>query len=248
MGQLRDRMAEDLQARGYQQGTCYSYLRYCRQFVGHFMRSPEDLGEGEIRAYLDHLATEDYGRGVIAASACGLKFLYSVTLERPEEVVFLSQPKRTLPPPTILSQNELQKLLHCLPSLSVKAVVCVVATSDLGVNEACSLRPADIDVTRMLIRVQQPRVRRQRHVTLTEGLLQFLRQYWKLTRPPGPWLFPATTARKHISVGTVRQALRKAVEAASINRPVTDRVLKHSFRTQLLQQLFEMPAAQPEGR
>src|SRR5262245_12127687 len=86
MGQLRDRMEQDLKLRGLSPATRRNYLLYCRRFAAFFMRSPEELGAAEVRAFLLHqieveqLAYASY-RQVYAA----LKFLYGVTLGRPEE-------------------------------------------------------------------------------------------------------------------------------------------------------------------
>ena len=55
MGQLRDRMAQDLILRGLAPTTSKTYLLYCRKFAAHYRRSPEQLGEAEIRAFLLHL-------------------------------------------------------------------------------------------------------------------------------------------------------------------------------------------------
>jgi hypothetical protein len=55
MGQLRDRMEQDLMLRGLAPSTRRVYLIYCRKFAAFFMRSPEELGEAEIRKFLLHL-------------------------------------------------------------------------------------------------------------------------------------------------------------------------------------------------
>ena len=95
MGQLRDRMEQDLKLKGVSPATIRNYLLYCRKFAAFYMRSPEELGAREIRAFLLHqmeveqLAYASY-RQVYAA----LKFLYSVTLGRPGEVSRLPFPKR----------------------------------------------------------------------------------------------------------------------------------------------------------
>ena len=52
MGRLHDRMAEDLTLRNFSPATRRNYLLYARKFVAFFMRSPEDLGEPEIRQFL----------------------------------------------------------------------------------------------------------------------------------------------------------------------------------------------------
>ena len=55
MGQLRERMIQDLKLAGYSPSTQRIYLLYAKKFAQHFRRSPEILGEREIRRYLLHL-------------------------------------------------------------------------------------------------------------------------------------------------------------------------------------------------
>ena len=55
MGQLRDRMEADLRLKGYSVKTQGTYLQCVTRFVTYHGRSPHDLGEAEIRAFLLHL-------------------------------------------------------------------------------------------------------------------------------------------------------------------------------------------------
>ena len=55
MGQLRDRMEQDLKLKRLSPATIRNYLLYCRKFAAFYMRSPEELGASEIRAFLLHL-------------------------------------------------------------------------------------------------------------------------------------------------------------------------------------------------
>lgn len=59
MGQLRDRMEQNLVLRGLAPSTRKIYLLYCRKFAAHFGRSPEVLGEVEIREFLLHLIQQE---------------------------------------------------------------------------------------------------------------------------------------------------------------------------------------------
>ena len=52
MGQLHDRMEQDLILRGLRPTTRRNYLLYCRKFAQHFHRSPEEMGQAEIRQFL----------------------------------------------------------------------------------------------------------------------------------------------------------------------------------------------------
>jgi len=55
MGELRDRMEADLRLRRRSERTCVAYLRCVRAFAAYHRRSPAELGEPEVRAFLTHL-------------------------------------------------------------------------------------------------------------------------------------------------------------------------------------------------
>ena len=55
MGQLRDRMRQDLELRGRRPNTIATYLRCARQFAAHFHRSPAEMGAEELRQFMLYL-------------------------------------------------------------------------------------------------------------------------------------------------------------------------------------------------
>src|SRR5262245_66401050 len=85
MGQLRDRMEQDLKLKGLSPATIRNYLLYCRKFAACFMRSPEELGADDVRAFLLHqIEVEQLAYGSYRQVYSALKFLYTVTLGRPD--------------------------------------------------------------------------------------------------------------------------------------------------------------------
>jgi integrase/recombinase XerD len=95
MGALRDRMVEDLTLRGMSPLTMAVYLRYAQLFVNHHGGvSPLRLGEGAVRAFLLHRVKEE-GVSPSTQRLCvtSLKFLYGVTLKRPQVVARIPYPK-----------------------------------------------------------------------------------------------------------------------------------------------------------
>jgi len=55
--------------------------------------------------------------------------------------------------------------------------------SGLRVSEAASLLATDIDSRRMVIRVRQGKMKKDRYALLPEKLLSILREYWKICKP-----------------------------------------------------------------
>jgi site-specific recombinase XerD len=236
MGKLKEKMTEDLELRCYKPGTCYNYLLSAKNFAAHYMTSPAEMGEEEIREYLLYLLRDKkVGPSAVKMSVAALKFLYTHTLERPEEVVRIPWPKAPKPLPTILSGTEVSRLLESLRSLKHRMMAMTAYGAGLRVSETCRLQVGDIDSDRMLIHVRDGKRGRDRYVMLPKRLLLCLRTYWKEARPPGPYLFPGARPDGHIGVSAAQKAVRKAARDAGISKRVTPHVLRASFATHLLE-------------
>jgi len=235
MGSLCQRMTEDLKLKNYAPATRSEYLRCAKQFAAYHMRSPVEMGEREIRDFLFSLALERKGVETLKMHIAALKFLYGTTLRRPEEIVALPWPKVPHRLPDILSGTEVDQLLGAVEPLMYRAVVMTAYGSGLRISEACSLRADDVDSKRKLIHVRDGKRARDRYVPLPDRLRDFLREYWRQVRPPGPFLFPGAKAERPISRHAVRDALAKGIRKAGIKKRVQMHTLRHSFATHLLE-------------
>jgi site-specific recombinase XerD len=229
-------MAEDLKLRRYKPSTCENYLYCARAFVAYHRRSPRQMGIEEVRAFLLHLSEE---RKVKPATqhqhVAALKFLYAVTLGRPEVAVAIPWPKVSHSLPPILSGTEVEGLLAAIDSVKYRTIVLTAYGAGLRIAEVCSLEVQDIDSKRHLIHVREGKHGRDRYVMLSARVLLALRTYWRATRPVGPQLFPGREPGTTISHEAVRKALRKAAELCKLHKRVTPHILRHSFATHLLE-------------
>src|SRR5271170_3806615 len=124
MGQLRDRMEEDLKLREYSPHTSRKYLQCVRTFAAHYWRSPADMGEREVRAFLLYLTNE---KKVTASTrhiyVGALRFVYAVTLQRPEVVAAIPWPKVPHKLPEVLSGTEMERLLEAVSLPKYRAIL-----------------------------------------------------------------------------------------------------------------------------
>jgi integrase/recombinase XerD len=235
MGQLRDRMEQDLKLKGVSPATIRNYLIYCRKFAAFYMRSPEQLGAAEVRAFLLHqfeveqLAYSSY-RQVYAA----LKFLYSVTLGRPGVVSRIPFPRRQLTNlPKVLTVAELTAFFAALRKPKYRALFMTCYAAGLRLGEVCHLQVEDIDSQRMVIRVRAGKGGKERLTVLSPRLLEVLRSYWRLAKPRS-WLFPGARPDRPVALDTARSVFHSACAQAGLPRGYTPHSLRHSFATHLL--------------
>jgi site-specific recombinase XerD len=236
MGKLHDQMQEDLLLKAYSPHTQKAYLRCARHFASHYMRSPEEMGEQEIRAFLLHLVRDRKASpATLSMYINALKFLYNVTLKRPEAVNGISYPKRPKTLPVILSPEEVLRVFEAIRSVKYKAIIAAAYAAGLRISEVCVLRIADIDSQRMRIHVRSGKGKKDRYVMLGDSLLSLLRQYYQKVRPQGEYLFPGQKPQRHITPTAVNQVLRKVVRQTGLAKKVTMHTLRHCFATHLME-------------
>ena len=235
MGQLRDRMAQDLKLKGVSPGTIRIYLLYCSKFAAFFMRSPEQLGAAEVRAFLLHqIEVEQLSYSTYRQVYAALKFLYAVTLGRPGEVSRIPFPKRQ---PSrlakVLTAEELTAFFSAFRKAKYRALFMTCYAAGLRLGEVCRLQVADIDSRRMVIHVRG-KGNQERLTILSSRLLEVLRTYWRLAKSkPKTWLFPGATLERPVSLDTARSVFHRARTDAGLAR-YTPHSLRHSFATHLL--------------
>jgi site-specific recombinase XerD len=235
MGQLQDKMIEDLQLRRMAPGTCKQYVDCARRFVAYHGVPPTQLGERDVRRFLLYLVLE---KKVSASThkmhVAGIKFLYTVTLDRPEVIAGIPWPKVRQKLPDILSGSEVDALMAAMASVMYRVIVMAAYGLGLRIAEVCKLPPTAIDSKRMVVRIQG-KGDRERILPLPSVLLVALRTYWRETRPCGPFLFPGQKKGSHISATAVRKNLHGAAATVGIAKRVTPHVLRHTFATHLLE-------------
>jgi integrase/recombinase XerD len=131
-----------------------------------------------------------------------------------------------------------------VPSQNATVTALSVAYgAGLRANEVVSLKIIDIDSTRMVIRVEQGKGRKDRYVMLSAHLLELLRAWWKIARPQG-WLFPGQNPVNPLTTRQLNRACHAAAQAAGIDKRVSLHTLRHSFATHLLEQKVDIRVIQ----
>ena len=237
MGMLRDRMECDLRLKGFSPNTQRCYLSCAQRFAEHYGRSPALMGEREIKQFLLHLVKEKQASPATHRMyVASLKFLYVVTLRRPGDVARVPFPKVPRRLPEILTGSEAERVIACITSIRYRTIAAVAYGAGLRIAEIRNLKAQDIDSARGLIHVRQGKGNKAREVMLGDRLLGMLREYWRIVRPLGEWLFPsAAKPAQPVSERAVRRAITKAVQAARLKRKVTPHTLRHCFATHLLE-------------
>src|SRR6185369_14159540 len=234
MGELRDRMEQDLILHGMSLRTQQSYLAAVRGLATYYHHQPDTLSEAQVQSYVRYLIEQ---RGLAPSSVrvavMGLRFFYTQTLQRPW--TNLPLPKRTKTLPEVLSREEVARLLASTTTGCERALLMATYGGGLRVSEVVRLRVSDIDAGRGMLRVEQGKGRKDRYTLLGPRLLAELRRYWQLYRPTPPWLFPRQSKPAPMPIETAQRMYYAAKERAGITKAGGIHALRHAFTTHLLE-------------
>lgn len=234
MSELRNRMILEMELRGYSPKTIKNYIYHVSGFVGFYKKSPNLLGENEIRQYLHHCITEKrLSEGTVNIGYIALKFLYTKVLYKPWNVEKLTRIKERRRLPIVLSPEEVKKIFDATENLKHKAILMTIYSSGLRVSEACNLKITDIDSKNMQIFIREGKGKKDRYTLLSKSNLEVLREYWKEYRPK-EFLFSGRYRTDAITSRSVQRIFEKARKKAGISKHASVHTLRHSFATHLL--------------
>src|ERR1700676_3495106 len=240
---LRRRMIEDMTVRNFVPKTQSDYIRRVKNFAVFLGRTPDRASREDVRGYLLRLASSGVGAGTVNGTGSALRFFFDVTLDRADIVRHLPVAREPRKAPIVLSPEEVARMLEAAPGLKYKAALSVAYGAGLRASEVVSLKIADIDSARMVIRVEQGKGRKDRYVMLSEHLLALLRAWWREARPQG-WLFPGQNRVNPLTTRQLNRACHAAALMAEIDKPVSLHTLRHSFATHLLEQKTDIRVIQ----
>jgi site-specific recombinase XerD len=234
MTPLRQRFIDDLRLRNYARRTIDTYVSRVACFAKHFGRSPELLGPNEVRDFQLHLLQQRVSWSSFNQAVCALRFLYGTTLGRPEHLPLIPYGKRPKTLPSVLSPDEVLRLLDAASPGRDRVLLQVAYGCGLRLSELLHLRVADIDSARMVLHIRQGKGAKDRLVPLSLRLLEELRAYWRRYRPQH-WLFPGHRADGTLTASNIQRRFGRLVKQVGLSKHCSMHTLRHSYATHLLE-------------
>jgi integrase/recombinase XerD len=246
---LRQRMLEDMALRKLSPQTQASYIRAVVKFSGFFGRSPDTATPEDLRRYQLYLVDTGISNVMLNATITALRFFFQVTLDRADALAKMSPVREPRTLPVVLSREEVARLIDSAGKPKYQAALSVAYGAGLRAGEVVALKVGDIDSTRMTLRIEQGKGRKDRYAMLSPVLLERLRAWWRAARAKGMmldggWLFPGQNPVNPMSTRQLNRICHIAAAAAEIDKRVSMHTLRHSYATHLLEQKVDIRVIQ----
>ena len=209
---LRQRINEDMTMRKLATKTQIAYIRGVNNLCDHLQHSPETTTQEELREFQLFMVNHGVSGITVNATLSALKFLFRITLDKPEVVARVCSVTVARKLPVVLSLEEAKRFMSCATHPKFKAALAVAYGSGLRVSE----------------------------VVLSPALVEHLRDWWRFANHDGQmfegsWLFPGLNPIDHMTARHLSRVCKQTANAASIEKNVSMHTLRHSFATHLLE-------------
>jgi site-specific recombinase XerD len=242
MTQLRQAMIRAMELKNLSNNTQRSYLAAVSGLAKHYQQSPAKITDKMIEDYLLYLKN---GKGN-APNSCGsvltgIRFFYQNVAQKTLTVDY-SLRKRPRKLPTVLTMEQVWKLICTPKNLKHRLILMTTYSAGLRASEVIRLKPEHIDSERMLIKVEGGKGGKDRYTLLSFKLLAELRQYYRKHRPQ-VYLFPSTFKKRKnspLTYESIRSVYEQARKKAGIKKGEGLHTLRHSFATHLLEAGYDI--------
>ena len=205
---LRTQFLNHMTLQRFSHHTKKNYMAGIEGLAKFHKQSPDTLTNDQIQEYLRYLLEDRK----LSWGSCNNHFSGILCFYRNickwDETRFQIPPRpRIKKLPVIFSKEEVRRLLDSAANLKHKVLFKTMYSAGLRVSEVVRLQPHHIesDPSRMMIRVEQGKGKKDRYTVLSKKLLVDLRTYWCKYRP-GKWLFSSPNKQRPLSESSAQSA------------------------------------------
>jgi integrase len=243
MSNLIKRFKEDLHLAGYAERSIQSYTSAVLKLQRFYNKPLEDISEEQLRQYWLCCQSEfGWSAATLRISYSGIQHFFRKTLVREWNIFNDIKWKREQTLPTILSLEEVRKIIYALPTAQSQTFYLTLYSMGLRLREATTLQVKDILSDRGLVHIHGGKGSRDRTVPLPKITLLALREYYKTHHNP-KWIFPALGrnggknaqyAKDHVSDSGVQGVLRTTLKRLKFKKHVHPHVFRHYVESDIM--------------
>ena len=224
-----------LKGKRYSQSTIQTYTFFIADFINFHTKTPlAELTNRAVELFIETVFMErNYSVSSQRQFISALKIFTVFCPQTKIHNLSLERPKKSRILPSVLSQEEVLRIIQLTKNLKHRAIIVLLYSSGLRIGEVTNLLLKNIDILRRQIKVEKGKGRKDRFVVLATSYLPLLQNYLT-TFKPALYFIEGPTGKKY-SESSIRKFLFRSVQKAGISKKVTPHTLRHSYATHLLE-------------
>jgi integrase/recombinase XerD len=225
-----EKLETELKLRAFSERTVQSYMFYNKKFLEFIKKEPDQVTEDDVKKYIADLLSKNISPKSVVLIKAALKFFYDEILKK--NIVTFKSPKVSQKLPTVLTREEVKKLIDSVDNKKHKLIIKLLYSSGLRLSEVINLKVGDIELDEGIGWVRSGKGKKDRIFIISDKIVDDLKSQIR-RKDETQFLFEGWDGA--MSARNVQKIVSSAVKKAEINKSVHVHTLRHSFATHLLE-------------
>lgn len=224
-----------LKGKRYSKSTIETYTFFVADFINFHSKTPlEDLTNRDVELFIEKVFLErNYSISTQRQFISALKIFTIFYPNTKINDLVLERPKKSRKLPSVLSQEEVLRIIASTQNLKHRAILALIYSCGLRISELINLQLTDFYIERKQLIIKNGKGRKDRYISLADSFIPLLSNYYYSYKPK-TYFVEGQKGGKY-SAESVRHFLRKSCVKANIKKTVTPHTLRHSYATHLLE-------------
>jgi len=230
---MLDKLETELKIRGFSHRTVDNYLYHNKKFLDFTKKDPKEVIEDDAKKYIAYLmSNRKLKPSSVNLALSSLKFFYNEIVKNPAFNA-VKAPKLEKNLPTVLTKDEIKKLLNAVENPKHRLLIEFMYSSGLRVSECVSLKIDDLDFSEKMGKIRHGKGNKERYIILSDNLIQHLNEYLKNKKDNSAFIF--SIKNRPITIRQAQKVVKETAKKAGIRKRVFCHALRSSFATHLLE-------------
>jgi len=183
MTQLRHNFIQNLELKGFSPRTVRNYVQVVAKLSRYYNCSPLELSKQQIKDYFHHqIKNKLLAPRSINLHIGALKTFYNFMLPESDIMKGITSMKEPSTFPDVLSKSEVASLLAVPINVKHKAILEVLYSSGIRLQECCDLELRDIRRAERLLHVKSGKGKKERYTIISQKALDTLTEYYYMCK------------------------------------------------------------------
>jgi len=213
--------------------TLRNYMSANEKLLKYIKKEPDKVAEEDIKGYMVENLNDNSAMSVILFLSA-IKYAYSNILKK-DPTLIIKRPKREKRIPTVLTKEEVKRLIDSLDTKKSKLMVSLMYACGLRVSELVNLQFNNLDFDEMIGQIKQGKGKKDRVFNIPVYLLEDLKNQVVQQKEKNEEKYLFTGPKGKLSSRNLQKIVSKSSKRAGIKKDVHCHTLRHSYATHLLE-------------
>ncbi|MEK6906602.1 MAG: site-specific tyrosine recombinase/integron integrase [Nanoarchaeota archaeon] len=212
--------------------TIRNYLSANLQLLNFSKKEPEDITDQDVKTYIAKNLSDKASSSIVLFLSA-IRYSY-ISILKKDPTIGIKRPKRERKIPTVLSKEEVKKLLSSLDTKKSKLMISLMYACGMRVSEIVNLTVNDFDLTQKTGKIRQAKGKKDRVFNIPSFLFKDLEEQLEEQKKNKREYF-FTGPKGKLSSRNLQKIVSRVAKRAGIKKDVHCHTLRHSFATHLLE-------------